>query len=193
MFSNAKNKLEDSRVILQQLELASDAPAFRSLFNSFLSASRAITYALQKNGEHIPGFKEWYATKQSEMKDDELLRFIHEARTDDFHEGKHRLNFSTTVHHFSTSMAGEPPSPDAKMAIGGEGVFWIVNEGTSREQRIPIKQGGDFATEASIGNPPTAHLGQPLTRNDPVAICQLALDYFSGLVHEAITTFPPPK
>lgn len=187
MFRNADTKLEDSRVILDQLKAAGDAPTFRSLFSSFLSSSRAITYALQKGGGHITGFDEWYKVKQQEMKDDELLRFIHEARTEDFHEGKHRLQFATHIQQLSTSMVEPPPSYDAEITIGPEGPFWIVNKGTTQERRVPIKQGTDYVVQVSIHNAPVTHRGKKLTKNDPITICQLALDYLSELIHEAKT------
>ena len=191
MFSSAKKKLEDSRVILERLRLVNDALSFRALFNSFLSASRAITYALQKDGKHIIRFNDWYEEKRQEMKDDELLRFIHKARTANFHRGKHKLHFTTVIQHFSTATAEPPPSPNAKIAIGGEGAFWIADEGTSRERRIPIKQGGSYVTQVSIAGAPTVHRGKKLEKNDPVTICQLALDYFSKLIHEAKIKFAP--
>lgn len=189
MFKRAERKLEDTCIILKQLKATRDALSFRSLFNSFLNASRAITFALQKEGKHIAGFSNWYGTKQEEMRSDNLLRFLHEARKEDFHEGKHRLSFTTYIKEFSSEAAGTPPSPNAKMAIGGGGPFWIVDEGTPQEQRIPIKQGGNFIISVSIANAPTVHQGKKLTRNDPITVCKLALDYFSELVYEAKTMF----
>jgi hypothetical protein len=184
VFKNAVAKLEDSRSILEQLKVASDALAFRSLFNSFLNAARAITYALQKEGSHISGFDNWYKPKQRQMRNDELLRFIHEARIEDFHEGKHRLTFGTYVQYLSAEAVGPRPSPDARLTIGPQGPFWIVNEGTPQQQRIPVKQ-ADCVIRISIKNAPEVHLGVKLAKNDPVTICQLALDYFTGLVYEA--------
>jgi hypothetical protein len=96
-FKNTLNKLEDARSSLETIRVAADALAFRSAFNGFLSSARAVTYALQKDGADIPGFHEWYDPKSEAMRKDEVLRFVHEARTEDFHEGKHRLSFSTRV------------------------------------------------------------------------------------------------
>lgn len=185
MFNAAKSKLEDTRTIFEQLRNASDPPTFKALFNSFLGSARAITAALQKEGSKKPGFNEWYGEKQKEMKNDELLRFIHEARTEDFHEGKHRLVFATYMEHFSTAAVGKPPAPNAKIGIGADGPFWIIHEGTPKERRIPIKQGGNFSIRISIANPPTTHLGGVLKKNDPLSICQVALDYYGNLVYEA--------
>ena len=123
MFSNAKSKLEDTNSILDQLKQANDAVSFKALFNSFLNSARAITYALQKEGAGISGFNNWYALKQEEMSNDELLRFIHEARTEDFHEGMHKLSFSTHVIEFSSDQAGSSPSKDAAMVMGADGLY----------------------------------------------------------------------
>jgi hypothetical protein len=102
MFTGAASKLEDARTILDELRRTRDTLAFRALFNSFLSSARAITDALQKDGAALPSFADWYVGKQAEMRADELLRFIHEARIQDFHKGKHRLAFNTHMKHFST-------------------------------------------------------------------------------------------
>ncbi|PKM44951.1 MAG: hypothetical protein CVV03_07225 [Firmicutes bacterium HGW-Firmicutes-8] len=189
MFESAKSKIEDTQVVFEQLQKVEDSVAFKALFNSFLSSARAITYALQKDGKKILGFKKWYEIKQEEMKKDELLRFIHEARTEDFHEGKHRLAFGTYFEHFSTDKVGPPPSPEAKLGIGVEGPFWIINEGKPQERRIPIKQGGNFVVQVSISNPPTKHRGILIFNVNPVNICRLALQYLSELVYEACEKF----
>ena len=189
MFSKTKSKLEDTRNILDQLIRASDASSFRALFNSFLNSARAITYALQKEGKNISGFNDWYLLKQEEMINDELLRFIQLARKQDFHEGEHRLDFSTAITEFSTNQAGSPPSTNAAIVIGADGPFWLVDEGTPRERRIPIKQGGTWATRVGIKNAPTKHRGKTLERNDPITICHVVLVYFSELVYEAMQSF----
>lgn len=186
MFEEAKIKLEDSRINLKQIKSANDVPSFRTNFNSFLNSSRAITYALQKKGAHISGFESWYKVKQEEMKYDDLLRFIHDARKEDFHEGKHRLYFSTFIQNVEI---GIPPYPNASMVIGNEGPFWIINEGTPQEERIPFKQNGRYVLQVSIENPPEFHLGKKLVNQDPISICECVLIYFSNLVYEAEEKF----
>jgi len=188
VFPGARGKLEDARTILQQLELATDVPTFRSLFNAFLSAARAITYALQKDGDKVHGFAEWYGEKQAEMRGDELLRFMHEARIQDFHQAKQRLRFNTYVGHLSTEEVEPGPAAGAALVIGSEGPFWLVDGGTPRERRVPVK-GADFVTRVVIANAPRTHMGRSLRRTDPLSICRLALGYFENLVHEARSKF----
>lgn len=188
MFAAAQHKLEDARTILQQLERAADPPVFRSLFNSFVSAARATTNALQKDGKNLQGFAQWYAEKQDEMKADELLRFIHKARTEDFHQGKHRLTFDTYIAHLSGKEAGPPPAPGAALVIGADGPYWLIDKGTPGERRVPVS-GGSFAIRIAIANPPKTHLGANLQRTDPLSISRLALEYLQKLVHEARSRF----
>ncbi len=190
MFGKTVSKIEDSRTLLEQMKAAKNAVEFRALFNSFLSNCRAITYALQEEGNHIEGFDRWYSEKQEEMSKDQLLRFIHNARIDDFPRGVSRVVFpGTYVERFSTSEAGPPPAGNAKIVIGSEGIYWLIDQGTPRERRIPITRGGIWRTEAVLANAPTEHKGKTIEKNDPVSICTFALQYLSDLVYEAKEKF----
>jgi len=174
---------------LDSMKAAKDAVQFKSGFNSFLSNCRAVTFALQKEGSHLQGFDSWYAPKQEQMRSDDLLRFIHESRTEDFHEGGHRLHFSTHIHSLSTESIGPPPHPSAVIAIGADGPFWVVHQGTVNERRIPIIQGSNHTVQVRIKNPPRMHKGVPLTTSDPVSLCEAAAQFMAELIHEARSVF----
>ena len=189
MFGNTKLKLEDTRNIFNKLKATKDAMNFKALFNSFLSSSRAITNALQKEGKDINGFEEWYKEKQDEMKKDKLLRFIHKARTSDFHEGNNVLGNSVYINHFSTSNVVSKPTPDATIGVYKDGIYWSINKGTPRERRIPINKGGKVLTYISIKNPSSQYKGKSLEKNDPITICELCVNYMEELVFEAIEKF----
>jgi len=189
MFNGARSKLEDAYSNLDSMRKATNALEFRAAFNSFLSNCRAVTNALQKEGAHIPGFRDWYAEKQEEMKSDELLRFIHESRKEDFHEGQHRLRFGTYIEYLSSAAVGPPPKPGASLVIGAEGPFWLVDAGTPHERRIPITRGSRHVVQVQIENPPTQHRGKPLAATDPISLCEAAATYMAELLHEAQTKF----
>lgn len=190
MFKSTTSKLEECSTLLDQLRAAQDTQLFRSLFNAFITAARAITNLLQVEGKHIPGFNGWYTAKQQEMRVDELLRFIHDARIEDFHQGKHRLIFpSTHIEYFSSEQAGPPPAPNASLVIGTEGPFWIADGGTPKERKIPVRSGGSWTVQVTIANAPSVHKGIELMKNDPITLCELAIDYFQNLVYEAKSNF----
>ena len=189
MFHSAKSKLEDALVNLDAMRAARDAVNFKAAFNSFLSNCRSVTYALQKEGAKVHGFEAWYGPKQAEMKADELLRFIHESRTEDFHEGAHRLRFATHIRSLSSEAVGPPPHPEASLIIGAEGPFWLVHQGTSKERRIPITAGSNHVIQIAVENPPKMHRGQAIAEANPVSLCSAALDYMGELIHEARSNF----
>lgn len=189
MFEKTQNKLEDCHNLLDQLEKANNGSLFRSLFNSFINSSRGVTNALQKEGKRVPGFSDWYAIKQEEMKQDELLKFLHNARTEDFHEGKHRLSFTMSIGLIRANDFGNPPSPDSKLTISGDGPYWIMHPGTPRERRIPATGKGGYQLEVSLNNPPSTHLGKQIIINDPVTICKIADLYFTNLIAETLEKF----
>lgn len=170
------------------LEASKDFIGFRAQFNAFLSASRAITFALQKEGSHVAGFKAWYAEKQDEMREDELLRYMHTRRTGDFHEGDASLApAGMYIDHFSTQDAGPAPEPGATMEIGAAGINWVLGAGTARERRVPVTRGGSWQTRIALLEAPTVHLGKPIANANPHVVCSLTLSYFEALVHEART------
>lgn len=190
-FERTRSKLEDAASLLDRLREVNDGKSFRVAFNSFLSSARAVTYALQKEGRHIQDFDGWYQPKQQQMKKDELLRFMHNARIEDFHKGKTHLSFRMEIDRFGYDQAGPKPQPDAQLVLSGEGPYWIINRGTSREKRFPVKPTGGYTLIAWINNAPTSHLGKPLASNDPITLCQVTLDYLSDLVQEAMDEFRP--
>lgn len=185
MFGKAVSKIEDARVNLDAMRNAQDAIRFKSAFQSFLSNCRAVTFALQKEGKRLALFPDWYKHKQKEMREDELLRLIHDMRTDDFHEGEHHLQFGTHVEHLSTESVGPPPEPNASLRIGPDGPYWVVYRGTPQERRIPIVEGSSHTISVGLKTPPKTHRGQQLSDVSPVTLCQLAITYMEDLVYEA--------
>jgi hypothetical protein len=53
---------------------------FQFELNAFLSASRSVTFVMQKAMSDVPGFDRWYLQRQAEMKSDEAMRFFIELR-----------------------------------------------------------------------------------------------------------------
>jgi hypothetical protein len=185
-FKRAERKLEEARICLESLKQSQNAVSARTAFCSFVAHYRAVTYALQKDGAHVQGFAEWYGPKQTAMRGDQLLRYFHDARVDDFHKGEELLGFTTTVYSLGVP---PPPTPGAELMMGGEGPFWVVNRGTSDEHRIPVQAMGEGHTRVYVKNPPREHKGQVLTSDSPVELCVHAFHFMAELLHEARAHF----
>ena len=53
-----------------------DGLEFQFVLNAFLSASRSVTFVLQKATSGADGFSTWYGLQQSETKSDLSMRFL---------------------------------------------------------------------------------------------------------------------
>src|SRR5574341_1334722 len=58
---------------------------FAFYLSAFLSASRSITFYLQKQYGNQQGFREWYCVEQTKMNADNDLKYLNEARVEDVH------------------------------------------------------------------------------------------------------------
>jgi hypothetical protein len=136
------SKLADAQTQLDALRRCPDGQAFRSVFNSFIHAIRAVPNAVKREGEQrfppngddrARAFNEWRTAKWAEIRSDELLRFIDSARTEDFHEGKHALAFGSHVSHMVVSTP-----PGASFVMNADGAYWLMGEGTPDEHLVPV-------------------------------------------------------
>ena len=184
-------KLNDAKIILDELKKSENPYSYKALFFSFISHARAITYAIQAEAKYVDGFEEWYLAKQDEIRKDELLRFVHDARIDDFHRGNYNLlNFSSTVvKPYTEEDTGPPPAPEAIIGLTSMGLVWILGQGTGTELRIPIDIGPKLKTNVVVWNPPKSHLGNDVDASCPIRLCEMVINYFSDFVREAQELF----
>lgn len=87
-----------------------------------------------------------------------------------------------------------PPVAGAAMGIGSTGAYWILDEGTVRERRLPAvpRPGTRTAQSQNVGtvwvqNAPTSHRGSTLSSNDPITLVQLTIEYWEGVADRAAT------
>lgn len=76
-FSLFQNILEDYQNPLR----------FTSVLNNLIQNLRNVTFILQKELAHVNNFSDWYLIKQKEMREDDTLKWLHNARTHVVHIG----------------------------------------------------------------------------------------------------------
>lgn len=190
-FPLAKAKLDQARVLIDSVNEAYDSITYTARFVSAVTALRAVTNALQKDGAHFPGFKVWYEPWQKEMGSDELLLFVHDSRIEDFHEGGGAglLYFPQfNLKQLAIPRDVEPPAdPKAMLKITSEGMVWVSNRGTPEEYRTPARPRAQAEGRFGVGltHPPKAHLGTPISEPRPSVVLALALAYLQRLVSDA--------
>jgi hypothetical protein len=127
------------------------------------------------------------------MQNDELIRFVHDSRIEDFHKGIHQLDFVSKASFANlnpaTVMSRSPHlfSGDGtwEISLTGEGLFTTINNGTPQEQRVMLDQSLLERTKIAVRNPPFSHLGKPLQSDYPTYLCELVMVYFERLVFQA--------
>lgn len=79
-------KLLEAEYFLARLRHSSGLE-FQFELNAFLSASRSLTFVLQKSMSNVPHFSEWYRLQQASMRADLAMRFFLELRNVSQKEG----------------------------------------------------------------------------------------------------------
>ncbi len=87
MMTNTRDKLNEAKHFLEEMKrVFSDPNKFRYELTAFLAASRSITQIMQKEFSRKTSFSDWYAQRQSEMKKNGTLKYLHRQRNISHHE-----------------------------------------------------------------------------------------------------------
>lgn len=74
-----------------------DLDEFLSSLNALIQALRNITFILQSNKECISDFDQWYEDQRIIMRENKLLKWLHDARTTVVHQADLKLNSTAQV------------------------------------------------------------------------------------------------
>jgi len=99
--SDTREKLNEAKYFLNQMiEKQADRDGFKYNLSAFLTAARSVTWFMQNEFGKKRGFKVWYAKKQTEMKNDEIMRFLNEKRVKTIHRKPidPRVNVKVSMH-----------------------------------------------------------------------------------------------
>lgn len=92
-----KRILEAHRLWHQALNCYFDPEGFRTNVNATIQALRNVTFAIQNEKHNIVNFETWYAEWQDRLKNDEIMRWLCDARTAIVHKKDLELHSSATV------------------------------------------------------------------------------------------------
>lgn len=93
-----EKKVEEAEYFFNQMKENLDNPKVLGFnLSAFINASRSITFFMQKEHAANPRFKPWYESKQNEMKEDTICKFIKELRTANIHFESPKTSRDITV------------------------------------------------------------------------------------------------
>ncbi|MGA2683232.1 MAG: hypothetical protein ABSF44_15705 [Candidatus Bathyarchaeia archaeon] len=159
---------------------------------------RAVTNVLQKLKTTEPNFELWYKAYVDEMETDPLMKYFYNLRSAILKAGQPlNLSSSTFINHFSSADFARIPLPPPNVKIkgffmgdnlGGNGYEIELSDGSIEHYYIDIPS--DIGrTILSFENPPSSHLGKPLTDYSIDNLSRLYLDYLQRMLKDANARF----
>lgn len=95
---NTHRKLNEVHLLWHQASKAYFNPeGFRTNINAAIQALRNITFALQNEKSNIPNFTNWYEPWQKELKEDKIMKWLCDARTEIVHKKDLEIYSEATV------------------------------------------------------------------------------------------------
>jgi hypothetical protein len=185
----AQQRLEKAAAYIKQIKAAKNYAEFQSAWTDFLIAMNTIYAALEQGSKAIPQSRQWFGTQKRERRKDPLLQYLHQARNADEHgikpisalkPGKMELRAEGSVLIKRLAVTGgqvlldAEPNPQGKLAVA-------VTPGAA--VLVPVTD-DRFGTSF---DPPSEHLGKPLTDASPIAVAELGFAFHEALVAEATT------
>jgi len=197
MIPRAKKNLHACEYHLNNLINSKNFEELEINFAAFVSSARSVTFVLQKEFKNNNNFLPWYGnpdspesskenTKINEMQTDELCRFFVLLRNSIEKEGINGLNCSTTIKSFNSSSDLPDRPTGSSISISGQGIYYLINEGTPKEDLVPAKAkvGAEINTSIFINNPPHLHLGKKIENPNLIELSKLYFEYLKNLVEE---------
>lgn len=203
----AKSRLRIAKHALGDLKTSKTFGEFSDHWYVFLTSTKNICTVLEQGSKTSPQSKQWFGSKKQIRKADSLLQYLYEARNDDEHglgssvdllPEKHEIGVSGDGYSNSMVLNGGPfkdvfisgcetaivfegcaPPPDLRVtSLDGRPVRAMRTPATIFLTEVTARDGRAYA-------PPSIHLSQEISDNSPIAVANLAILYFEGLVEEA--------
>lgn len=90
---NSHDKFQEAHYYLEAMMKNYHAPdVFRWSLNSFLQSLRNVTFVIQKELKHTPGYEKWYGIQEQKMRQDKILKKFVEGRNIVVKEGNLKIN-----------------------------------------------------------------------------------------------------
>lgn len=198
--TSAREALAKARLGLADMH-SDDAVRRAAGFANVLVWGRAVTNILQGLRSTEKHFNRWYGSKQTEMRDDPLLRRLYELRSQVLKEGSDDVRTTMTL-GLTRAVSIEELRPPGPPPPGASGYFigdrygrsgWTITlpDGSQAPYYVRVEH-PEMSAITSIANPPQSHLGEPLPSSDIESLSVLYLDYLDRLISEAASHFALP-
>ncbi|HEX3133870.1 MAG TPA: hypothetical protein VHX44_09855 [Planctomycetota bacterium] len=148
---------------------------------------RQVTFVMQTMRGRLPGFEQWYAPFQEEMKHDPLMAYFVQLRNEIEKEGKLTTNTMVSFADFTPAAVYEhspPPPGTTQLCIGDQlgRSFYIVPQPDGNDIKYFISLPSEIvSSNIMLDKVPMVHLGSERGDLNAAEALQLYFDYLYGL------------
>jgi hypothetical protein len=189
--TKAQSRLRVAKKAASDLDTCENFEAFDDVWYTFLTAAKNIYTVLEQGAKGSPQSRQWFAGKQRERRADPLLQYIYQARNDDEHGldpvvkripgrmeiGRQAPGYSSNISGTNLRIVKGDISYDTLVSHDGKPI--LIEQEPARVLLAKV------VTRGVTFDPPTEHLGVPLTDLSPPSVAKLAVAYLDSLVEAA--------
>lgn len=173
---------------LNDMRAAKSLDEFEMEWRTFLNHLEKAWQKAERCCQHVRGeFEPWQGQFHNLRKKDMLLRYLKQARDADNHSVQDvtKLQPGSRGYKFANPRGGYIKRMEIR---GGEVVHYegdpmIVEETSPHPVAVPVKNNGAWF------NPPTSHLGEPITSPHPALLAELGIKFYIDYVDQIQTKF----
>lgn len=183
----ARSRLRNIDKAIRELDAGGTFEAFTDAWFSFLTAYKSIYTALEQGAKVSPQSRQWFGSKSSERRADELLQYLYQARNDEEHGLE---NATKAVPGRATLEIVVPDSLQIDLSnvvfdgntarLPNGDMAKVIENIPPHVILIPVQDRG-----RNEYRPPTAHLGKSIQDASPLGVARLAQSYMVRMAYEA--------
>jgi hypothetical protein len=184
----AKKELESARRAVQLMKSAESFDLFDEEWRDFLNCLEKLWNKTERGCLHVKNkFQPWQGKCSSLRRKDMLLRYLKQARDADNHSIQEVSEIKPS--HRAMNFANSKGGYIKKMVISNgqvehyEGDPMVVTDHPATIEAIKVKNSGNWY------NPPSTHLGKPVTSTHPAVLAELGLSFYDNFLKETEATF----
>jgi len=173
---------------IDDMKKANSLEEFEAEWREFLTCLEKVWTKVERSCQAIRHkFEPWQGTYHRLRKKDMLLRYLKQARDADNHSIQDftKIELGSRKIRFANPKGGNIKHMEIR---GGEIAAYegdpiIVEDQPPQPVAVPVKNNGEWY------NPPTSHLGNPVTNHHPVVLAELGLKFYENYINEVENQF----
>jgi hypothetical protein len=186
MGTRTQYKLEEARFFLDHVEKHwRDIPHVDFYLSAFVSAARSVSWVMQSEFSHVPGWKKWYDATEPSSEILEFLKTLNDVRVRAVHTDPIKTQTLANV----TIAPGEVTPRVLEFLQGGaQGQIQLEPIDPSNTVFL-VKQGNEVLARAYLKH--AQHEFPQFQGRDAKNVCRDYLNELERLVNDCVATFKP--